>query len=118
MQRLSPATSDDSETEYRAIEAALLESARGRWLLAEHGRRARRLDSALFEDAIVRLQSSLRQPPALLVRPAVRQLVFSVPLVRKITVTMTSPVCAFDPDRVGCEANVAAIKSDVAPRHN
>ncbi|MEQ1718807.1 MAG: hypothetical protein ABL907_22940, partial [Hyphomicrobium sp.] len=34
--------------------------------LAEHGRRARRLDSALLEDAIGRLQTSLRQPPALL----------------------------------------------------
>lgn len=56
----------DIDTEYRAIEAALLESARGRWFLAEHGRRARRLDSALLEDAIGRLQSSLRQPPALL----------------------------------------------------
>ncbi|MBK9078187.1 MAG: hypothetical protein WBP38_10115 [Hyphomicrobium sp.] len=66
MQRLSPATSDDSETEYRAIESTLLESARGRWFLAEHGRRARRLDSALLEDAIGRLQTSLRQPPALL----------------------------------------------------
>ena len=66
MHRLSPATSDDSETEYRAIEMALLESARGRWFLAEHGRRARRLDSALLEDAIGRLQTSLRQPPALL----------------------------------------------------
>ena len=66
MHRLSPAISDDSETEYRAIEMALLESARGRWFLAEHGRRARRLDSALLEDAIGRLQTSLRQPPALL----------------------------------------------------
>jgi hypothetical protein len=66
MHRLSPATSDDSETEYRAIETALLESARGRWFLAEHGRRARRLDSALLEEAIGRLQTSLRQPPALL----------------------------------------------------
>lgn len=66
MQRLSPQPTDDSETEYRAIEATLLESARGRWFLAEHGRRARRLDSALLEDAIGRLQTSLRQPPALL----------------------------------------------------
>ncbi len=56
----------DIETEYRSIETALLESARGRWFLAEHGRRARRLDSALLEDALGRLQSSLRQPPALL----------------------------------------------------
>lgn len=56
----------ESEDEYRTIESALLESARGRWFLAEHGRRARRLDSALLEDAIGRLQTSLRQPPALL----------------------------------------------------
>ncbi len=66
MHRHSSATTDDSETEYRTIESALLESARGRWFLAEHGRRARRLDSALLEDAIGRLQTSLRQPPALL----------------------------------------------------
>lgn len=66
MQRLSPAANNESEGEYRAIESALLESARGRWFLAEHGRRARRLDSALLEDAIGRLQTSIRQPPALL----------------------------------------------------
>lgn len=56
----------DADQEYRTIEAALLQNARGRWFLAEHGRRARRLDSALLEEAIGRLQSSLRQPPALL----------------------------------------------------
>lgn len=56
----------DTDEEYRAIEAALLETARGRWFLAEHGRRARRLDSALLEDAIGKLQTSIRQPPALL----------------------------------------------------
>jgi len=56
----------DAREEYRTIEATLLESARGRWFLAEHGRRARRLDSALLEDAIGKLQKSIRQPPALL----------------------------------------------------
>ncbi len=66
MHRLAPANAVETDDEYRAIEAALLESARGRWFLAEHGRRARRLDSALLDDAIGRLQSSLRQPPALL----------------------------------------------------
>jgi hypothetical protein len=66
MQRLQPAGIEDLDSEYRAIEATLLESARGRWFLTEHGRRARRLDSALLEDAIGRLESSLRQPPALL----------------------------------------------------
>ena len=59
-------TAFDPETEYRAIEHALLESARGRWFLAEHGRRARRLDNSTLQDAITLLQSSLRDPPALL----------------------------------------------------
>lgn len=65
---LSPTSpiAEDTEAEYRAIEATLLETARGRWFLAEHGRRARRLDSALLEDAIRRLQATLREPPALL----------------------------------------------------
>jgi hypothetical protein len=66
MNRPSLSPAQDTDEEYRAIEAALLESARGRWFLAEHGRRARRLDSALLEDAIGRLQTSLRDPPALL----------------------------------------------------
>lgn len=68
MHALTPTSAlpNDTEAEYRAIEATLLETARGRWFLAEHGRRARRLDSALLEDAIKRLQSSLREPPALL----------------------------------------------------
>lgn len=57
---------DDAEREYRAIEQTLLQNARGRWFLAEHGRRARRLDSVSLEDALSRLQSSLREPPALL----------------------------------------------------
>ena len=56
----------NNEQEYRAIEAALLDNPRGRWFLAEHGRRARRIDSAMLDEAIGRLQQSLRQPPALL----------------------------------------------------
>ena len=56
----------DPETEYRAIETALLEAARGRWFLAEHGRRARRLDADVLQQAIGQLQTSLRDPPALL----------------------------------------------------
>lgn len=55
----------DADQEYRSIEAALLESARGRWFLAEHGRRARRVDGALLEDALQRLKTSLREPTAL-----------------------------------------------------
>lgn len=66
MQQPFSQPSDETEGDYRQIEAALLKSARGRWFLAEHGRRSRRLDSALLEDAISRLKTSLREPPALL----------------------------------------------------
>lgn len=63
----SPATpAFDPEKEYKAIEATLLETTTGRWFLAEHGRRSRRLDSAALEDAIGKLKVTLRQPPAVL----------------------------------------------------
>lgn len=58
----------DTEREYRAIEATLLETARGRWFLAEHSRRSRRLETGQLEDALALLKSSMREPPALLGR--------------------------------------------------
>lgn len=66
MQHSPIAANFDVDKEYRAIETALLETARGRWFLAEHGRRARRLDAVMLEEAIGRLQTAIRQPPALL----------------------------------------------------
>lgn len=56
----------EADAEYRAIETALLETPRGRWFLTEHGRRSRRIDARLLDEAIHQLQSSLRDPPALL----------------------------------------------------
>ena len=58
----------DVDQEYSAIEAALLETARGRWFLAEHSRRSRRLETIELEGALDQLKSSLRDPPALLGR--------------------------------------------------
>lgn len=58
----------DTEQEYAAIEAALIETARGRWFLAEHSRRSRRLETVTLEGALDLLKSSLRDPPALLGR--------------------------------------------------
>ena len=57
-----------AEQEYRSIEAALLETTRGRWFLAEHSRRSRRLESTQLDDALGRLKTSLRDPPAVLGR--------------------------------------------------
>ena len=68
MQSFEPASANDAETEYRTIESTLLETARGRWFLAEHSRRSRRLETGELEDALSRLKASLRDPPALLGR--------------------------------------------------
>lgn len=53
---------EDGDSEYRSIEATLLATARGRWFLAEHGRRARRVDNALLQDAMSRIAASMREP--------------------------------------------------------
>jgi uncharacterized coiled-coil protein SlyX len=66
MPEINAIVAKDTEQEYRAIEQTLLGTARGRWFLAEHGRRSRRLDTVLLEDAIGRLSSSLTQPPPVL----------------------------------------------------
>jgi len=58
----------DVEAEYQAIETALLETARGRWFLAEHSRRSRRIETMELETALSTLKASLREPPALLGR--------------------------------------------------
>lgn len=58
-------TSED-ESEYRAIEGALLETPRGRWFLREHSRRSRSVDSNALDDVICHLRKTLKAPPALL----------------------------------------------------
>lgn len=66
MQPVASPSVDENEQEYRAIEAALLQTARGRWFLAELGRRSRRVDSQTLEEALGRLQASISQPPPVL----------------------------------------------------
>ena len=68
MQRAEIEPKLDAEQEYSAIESALLETARGRWFLAEHSRRSRRMETLELEGALDLLKSSLRDPPALLGR--------------------------------------------------
>jgi chemotaxis regulatin CheY-phosphate phosphatase CheZ len=56
---LPPATQPISETDYEAIEAAVKETARGRWFLEEFAQRNRHADTKLVLDAIQRLQRSV-----------------------------------------------------------
>lgn len=63
---LPPASQPVSETDYDAIEAAVKETARGRWFLDEFAQRNRNADTRLVLDAITRLQRSvLGAEPAL-----------------------------------------------------
>ncbi len=48
-----------TETDYEAIEAAVMETARGRWFLAEYAQRNRNADTQMVLDAIQRLQRSV-----------------------------------------------------------
>ena len=48
--------------DYEAIEAALLESARGRWFLAEFSSRNRSADTQMLLEAITKLEASVMRP--------------------------------------------------------
>ncbi len=51
-------------SEYEAIEAAMMETARGRWFLKEYTQRNRNADTHVLLDAIGKLQASLPEPKA------------------------------------------------------
>src|SRR3712207_6301035 len=48
-----------TEAEYEAIEAAVMETARGRWFLSEFARRNRTADTNMLLDAIGRLEQAV-----------------------------------------------------------
>ncbi|MCZ8183094.1 MAG: hypothetical protein O9322_09005 [Beijerinckiaceae bacterium] len=54
----------DHEHAYEQIEAAVMETARGRWFLQEYARRNRQADTAMVLGAIERLQRQLIDAPA------------------------------------------------------
>ena len=58
--RLAP--SELSSADYDAIEQAVMETARGRWFLAEYARRNRHSDTVAVLDAIGRLESAVAAP--------------------------------------------------------
>jgi len=55
-----PATTALSEADYDAIEAAVMETVRGRWFLAEYARRNRQADTALLLAAFERVETAIR----------------------------------------------------------
>jgi hypothetical protein len=55
-----------SDSDYDAIEAAVMETARGRWFLAEFARRNRHADTRMLLDALARLETVIREERAAL----------------------------------------------------
>jgi hypothetical protein len=51
-----------SESDYEAIAAAVMETARGRWFMAEHAKRNRQADTTKVLAAIAKLQRAVAQP--------------------------------------------------------
>ena len=58
-----PAPAPFTDADYEIIAAAVLETARGRWFLAEHARRNRQADTKLVLEAIEKLERSLAHRP-------------------------------------------------------
>ena len=56
--------SEPSESDYDAIEAAVMETARGRWFLKEYAKRNRNTDTQRVLSAIERLEERLGEQPA------------------------------------------------------
>ena len=59
-----PAPIPLSQADYDLIEAAVMETGRGRWFLAEHARRNRHADTITLLRAIDRLEAAVRGEPA------------------------------------------------------
>lgn len=64
-----------SEDDYEAIEAAVMETVRGRWFLAEYARRSRVDEMRQLLDAVGRLEQVVTEQKAMPADPAIRLLV-------------------------------------------
>lgn len=63
---MSASASLPTQADYDAISEAFMETARGRWFLAEYARRNRNADTAMVLEAVARIEKTLaaqRQPP-------------------------------------------------------
>jgi hypothetical protein len=64
-----------SEDDYEAIEAAVMETVRGRWFLSEYARRSRAGEMRQLLDAVGRLEQVVTEQKAMPADPAIRLLV-------------------------------------------
>jgi chemotaxis protein CheZ len=89
-----------SAADYEAIEAAVMETARGRWFLLEYARRNRHADTEMLLGALERLENVIRNETVL---PAADR-------IRSSLLEMAKAIAR-------AKAEIAAIKPDVAAGH-
>jgi hypothetical protein len=71
------------DADYAAIEAAVVETARGRWFLAEFARRNRHADTQMLLEALARLENVVREERAAL-SPAAAEAKHPAPAVQPV----------------------------------
>jgi chemotaxis protein CheZ len=86
-----------SEADYDMIEGAVMETARGRWFLAEYARRNRHADTTMLLGAIDRLEASLRGDPP---PRAVDRLRFDLVEMAKSIARTKAEIATIKPDAV------------------
>ena len=84
-----------TEADYEAIAAAVMETVRGRWFLAEFAKRNRNADTEVILEAIDRLEARLGDRPAM--SPAERMRIDLVEMAKAIAQTR-SEIAAIRPD--------------------
>jgi chemotaxis regulatin CheY-phosphate phosphatase CheZ len=92
---LPPAPMPLSEADYEAIEAAVLETNRGRWFLAEYARRNRHADTKMLLGAIDRLEAAIRGERT---AESVDRIRFDLVEMAKAIVRTKSEIAAIKPD--------------------
>jgi chemotaxis protein CheZ len=84
-----------SPADYEAIEAAVMETARGRWFLVEYARRNRHADTEMLLGALERLEDVIRNETVL---PAVDRVRFGLMEMAKAIARTKAEIAAIKPD--------------------
>jgi chemotaxis protein CheZ len=84
-----------SEADYEAIEAAVVETNRGRWFLAEYARRNRHADTKMLLTAIDRLEAAIRGEPT---AESVDRIRFDLVEMAKAIARTKAEIAAIKPD--------------------
>jgi chemotaxis protein CheZ len=92
---MSTSSAPLSEADYDAIESAVMETMRGRWFLAEYGRRNRSADTRMLLSALDRIEASLRGESSV---QSVDRIRFDIVEMAKTIARTKAEIAAIKPD--------------------